>query len=314
MNNKTIKSILAGIVIASIVAPYSAVLAAPVGQGFEISPPVKQVKVNPGQTVNTTITLRNITGIPINAHAVANDFTAKNFTGEPSVLVDGSDETVTGMRAWFAPIADQVVAPSQLVTINVRIDVPRNASPGGHYAVLRFSSGTAKTEGGNGVALTASVGTLFLLTVSGDVKHSLLGDGFSVMDSKGAKGNWFQQGNLIFTEKIQNKGNVHEQPTGQLVITNMFGKNIAKLPVNEGKGNILPTSERQFEQSYKNNLFGFYTTRVYLSYADGRQLDMPTLHFTVIPVSAILILALVIIVLVLIIKYFRVVPRRKGKK
>lgn len=103
-----------------------------------------------------------------------------------------------------------------------------------------------------------------------------------------------------------------------MVVTNMFGKNIATMKVNQSNGNVLPSSTRRFEESLnKKRLFGKYTAAINLAYGTQGQLLMGSTTFWVIPykivAAAILALIILILLLLLVIKrYNRWIINRSG--
>jgi hypothetical protein len=115
-----------------------------------------------------------------------------------------------------------------------------------------------------------------LLTVSGKITENLSVKEFSVSHN-GASGSFFQSGPLNFVERITNSGNVHEQPTGNVVIKDMFGRKLATLPVNQPPGNVLPGSTRKFSQNLDKSvigtkhMFGHYTATLSLVYGAGNK-------------------------------------------
>jgi hypothetical protein len=64
-----------------------------------------------------------------------------------------------------------------------------------------------------------------------------------------------------FLVRLNNNGNVHAAPRGNIFIKNSAGKEVALLEVNFEKGNILPSSKRIFEARFKEG-FPVYEERV----------------------------------------------------
>lgn len=172
--------------------------------------------------------------------------------------------------------------------MSVTINVPDDASPGGHYGVIRFT-GTPPNLEGQGVSLSASLGSLIFLSVSGDVTENLSLEEFSV-NKNGKSGTFFESLPLNFVERIKNDGNVHEQPGGSIVITNMFNKTVATFSYNPSARYILPASTRKFEQPLDKSvvankrLFGKYTATLNVTYGEGNnKTATSTITFWVIP-------------------------------
>ncbi len=280
----------------------AAPVATPPGQGLEISPPVLELTANPGQTVTANIKLRNVAGGELIAKGKVNDFGAKDETGDPKIILDDSEISSYSLKTWIKEVPNLTLAPQEVKTATVNISVPANAEPGGHYGVIRFTA-TPTSPQGTGVALSASIGTLVLLRVSGQAREKLEYDEFFV-SRQGKRGSFFESGPLNFTERIKNSGNLHEKPTGQLVITNMFGTKVATLKINDPARNVLPDSIRRFDQTLaKSRLFGRYRARADLSYGSTKQtLASPSLVFWVIPYKLLALAILLLIALIIIIK------------
>jgi hypothetical protein len=271
------------------------------GQALEIAPPVISLKVNPGQVVKTQIFLRDITTGDLIVTGEANDFTASGEDGTPKILLDedNTNSNPYSLKDWINPPATLRLIPKEVKTMSITINVPANAAPGGHYGVIRFTA-TPPSLKNSGVSLSTSLGALLLVSVKGPVTESLTVKEFSV-SHKGKTGSIFEGGPLNFVERLQNSGNIHEQPSGQVTITNMFGKKIASVNVNLPPRNILPQSTRKFEQSLdktvigNKKLFGRYTAKLNISYGEGKKSVTSTLNFWVIPYKIIAILILLLI-------------------
>lgn len=257
------------------------------GQALEIAPPVIYLNANPGQTIKTQIYIRDISSGNLLVTGQVNDFIASGQDGTPKVILDDSTDNPYGLKSWVAPLPKLLLIPKEIKTLPVTITVPKDASPGGHYGVVRFTATPPSLEG-SGVSLSASLGSLLLLTVSGATTEKLTVESFSV--SKGGKSSSiFESGPLDFTEVLKNTGNVHVQPQGQVTITDMFGKKVAAVNVNIPPGNVLPGSSRKFTQPLdktvigNKRLFGRYKATMKVTYGANKQVLTDTLTFWVIP-------------------------------
>jgi hypothetical protein len=258
------------------------------GQALEIAPPVIYLTVNPGQASKTQIYLRDISSGDLIVTGEADDFTAAGEDGSPKILLGGEDSNNPySMKSWVATPASLHLVPREVKTMSININVPKDASPGGHYGIIRFTA-TPPSLKNSGVSLSTSLGALMLVTVNGPVTEKLTVTDFSVSkDGKSQK--VFQSGPLNFVERIKNEGNVHEQPVGQVTITDMFGRKVANVNVNLPPRNILPASTRKFEQSLDKSvignkrLFGHYTAKLNITYGKNKQAVSSALSFWVIP-------------------------------
>ena len=281
--------------------------AAPSGQALEIAPPLIYLNVDPGQTAKTQVLIRDVSNSPLNVTGAVNDFVASGENGTPKVLLNETAPDPYSIKGWIAPPATVQLVPKQIKTLPLTINVPKDASPGGHYGVIRFT-GSAPGVNGNGVSLSASLGALVLLTVSGKITENLSVKTFTASHN-GKAGSLFQSTPLVFTERIDNTGNVHEQPTGLVTIKDMFGRQLATLPVNQPPGNILPASIRKFSQNLDKSvigtkhLFGHYTAKLSLNYAGNKKTLTATMSFWVIPFKAVGIVIAVLIIAFFALRY-----------
>jgi len=259
------------------------------GQALEIAPPIATLNVDPGETTTLDILLRNVSTAEQIASAEVNDFVASGETGTPRLLLD--DEEAEGnpysIGDWVQPMQPVLLVPGEVKSVPVTITVPDNASPGGHYGVIRFSASAPELED-TGVALSASVGTLVLATVSGETTERLEIEESSV-NIDGKTGTFFESTPLQFVQRIKNSGNNHVQPSGQVTISDMFGRTVASLNVNLPPRYILPASVRRFEQPLDSSvigdkwLFGRYTADLELTYGENEQTLSNSFTFWVIP-------------------------------
>ena len=272
------------------------------GQALEIAPPLIYLSVSPGQTATTQILIRDVSSSALNVTGEINDFVASGESGTPKVLLDDKTADPYSLKSWIAPLPTLQLVPKEIKTLTVTIHVPKDASPGGHYGVVRFTGSAPSVSGGNGVSLSASIGSLMLLTVSGKINENLSIKEFSV-SKDGKTGTVFQAAPINFTERVTNSGNIHEQPGGLVTIKDMFGRKLATLPVNQPPGNILPASTRKFTQPLDKSvigtkhLFGRYTATLSLNYsATSKKTVTSSLSFWVIPFKTVgIVIALLII-------------------
>lgn len=287
------------------------------GQGLEISPPLVEINTDPGKTETFEIRLRNITTSTLIATPQIDDFVAAGEEGQPKLLTEEAAEpSPFSIQNWVTPLGQLRLVPQEIKATKVTVTVPKDASPGGHYGVVRFTAAPPELEG-TGVALSASIGTLVLIKVSGDIQENAKFEEFFVMQN-GKRKSFLEYGPVTFVERIKNEGNVHFKPIGTVRVTNMFGKETAVLSVNEKGGNVLPASIRKFEQTLnKKWLFGRYTAEANVQYG-GKNIN-ESISFWVVPYKLIAIILGGLILLVLAIRWVlrkyvqRAVSKASGK-
>lgn len=271
------------------------------GQGLEISPPVVELSANPGDTLTVNIRVRNVTKGELIAKGKADDFGAGTAEdGQPKLLLDEVGTTRYSLKTWVQNVPDIRLAPQELKTNTVKLVIPANAEPGGHFGVVRFTAVPPNLEG-TGVALSASVGTLILVKVSGPITEKVSLAEFSTQQGAPDRfkpSDFFEYGPVGFLVRIKNEGTVHEKVQGTIDVKSMTGKKVASIPVNAKGGNVLPDSTRRFTQSLdQKKLFGQYTATLNMKYSNGKTLSQ-TIKFWVIPWKMILLAIVGLIALV----------------
>jgi hypothetical protein len=295
------------------------------GQALEIAPPVVNLTADPGEVKNVSINLRDISSNPLVVTSTVNDFTASGEDGIPKVEVDSAEPSPYSIQSWIDPLNELTLQPRELKTLPVTIRVPADAAPGGYYGVIRFTA-TAPGMESTGVALSASLGSLIFIRVNGDAKEAVNFEEFYTAASDGKKTSLFESQPVTFVARVKNTGNVHEQPTGRITVTDTFGNTVTNVNMNLDRRNILPGSIRKFEAPMdKANigdrfLFGYYNAKILLTYGSDNQTVEKSVGFWVIPWRLVLSVLIGLVVLIVVaralIKRYtdRVVGRSRGSR
>lgn len=308
---KIFQSLTAVLIVAiALLAPasFAAAQSAGTGQALEIGPPVISITGDPGQTLTTNISLRDVSASDLYVTNQLNDFQANGEDGTPKVILDNSVSPYS-IKSWIRSISPLTLKSRQVKTIKVTIDIPAAAAPGGYYGIIRFTGVPPELKDSSGVSLNASLGSLIFIKVNGQAKEQLNIEEFSTNSGNG-KATWLLQSKPItFVERVKNTGNTFEQPTGIVVVKDMFGKVVANLQVNADQRLILSNSTRRFEQKLDNSvignkiLFGKYTADFTLTYGASSNEIKQSLTFWVIPYTLIALIIVGLIILFFILRY-----------
>ncbi len=288
------------------------------GQALEITPTVINLEADPGQVIeDTQIKIRNITDQTLVVRAQYNDFVAGDEEdGTPRLLLDEDENAEPSpytIKDWLQTIPEVTLEANEQKVINVTLNVPENASPGGHYGVIRFT-GTPPEVDSSAVSLSASIGSLILVRVSGDVSEQAnIAELYTSKD--GEKRSMFEYGPVTINTRFENSGNVHVQPSGTVTVRDMFGRTVESYNFNENKGNVLPQSIRRFENVLeKELLFGKFTVQADIVYGSDNSIVSSSTSFWVIPYKLIALGVAVLIGLIIGLKqYNRFIIRQSEK-
>ena len=294
-----------------------------------ISPPRMELSADPGQKFGEVIKLFNETDSVKTIYTSTANFTAKQ--GEEGVPMFLEVEENSGLADWIeiekGPIT---LFPSERKEIPFTVSVPKFADPGGHYAAVFFGDKSPEAEGG-AVEVAGKLGSLILLRVSGDIKEKGRLIEFSLADGK----DFYEHLPVSFVAGLENSGNVHLKPKGEILIKNILGFTSDKVEVNKRGGNVLPGTNRHFESSWlktsfegtpsgfwqklnveKNNFaLGRYKAELILGYGTNGEQAIDDVVFWVFPwhlllVSGILIALLIFLIILVIGRYNRWIVRK----
>jgi hypothetical protein len=273
------------------------------GNGLKIAPVRTDLTIEKGSSRPVTLSVENITASPVTVRGVVNDFVpSADESGEPRIILDEKQSAPgNSFKTLVSPILGLTLQPNERREIRVSIAVPAKAASGGYYGAIRFAPGGGEND--KNVALTASVGTIFLVRVPGNITEKLSVEGFQVSHG-GKSGSLFNSGPVTIVTRFRNFGNIHVQPFGKIYVKDMKGKTIADIEINNAqpRGSVLPASIRKFENPVpEKSLFGRYVAEGNFGYGTNGELITAKKTFYVIPyklIGAILaILAFLIFIL-----------------
>lgn len=201
------------------------------------SPLPINLSAKPGETVTTELKIKNSGTQTEELQVGLLKFGANNDSGQPRLA---DREPGDDYFDWVTFSEDRFVAePNVWHTINMKIDIPPEAGLGYYYAVT-FTRAKGTDATAQGASLDGGTAVLVLLNV--DVPYALRK--VEISEFKIGK-SVYEFLPAEFEVTLKNSGNIHLIPAGNLFITK-GSEQIAVLPVNESRGNILPDSQRKF--------------------------------------------------------------------
>lgn len=286
-----------------------------VANGFRISPVRSELIIDKGKSQTITITVENPTTVATVAKPIINDFVASDKeNGEPRLLLDDSAPSPkNSFKKLVGTVPDIDLGPQQKKDVNINIAIPDDANAGGYYGAIRFApsvQGQSSTVG-----LTASVGTIVLVKVPGNLTEKLNLVQISASQDGKAK-SLITSKEVSVLVRLENKGDIHVSPFGKVNVKNMFGKVVYQYEINntQPRSNVLPGSIRRFEDPIKaKRLLGRYTIEANLAYSQGGgDLITATKTFWYIPTYAAIVLLVLLLGIVGLVYWF--IRRTKARR
>lgn len=269
--------------------------------GITLAPPTTEDRVDPGQVYSYTLKIQNEGDGTEVLYPQLHDITGIAKDGQPIFAKDG-EESGYGLSSWVTfDKASLTIAPHGSATLEVTARVPRDATPGAHIGSVALAQ-HAPSDVKLGSSIGYEVRSILSLRVAGEVvEHARIRQFF-------AGKVFFTTPDVAFTTTIANEGNVFERPKGFIDITNMFGKKVDSIPVNEGGASVFPLSERDFVTNWKSEDFhiGKYTAEMTLTVegAQGFQSLLSSVQFWIVPTKVLIPFLVGLLVLVVLFRIF----------
>ncbi|MBM3204611.1 hypothetical protein FJZ48_01360 [Candidatus Uhrbacteria bacterium] len=205
---------------------------------FSLQPALFDISVPPGGTHQATISVVNDEKVERTYYTTIQKFFPKGESGQQEFL-PLSD--ISGLPSWlFVTDPIFVLKPGESRSVSFMIRTPLDAQAGGHYAAVFFSTEPPIQRATGKILAGARTGVLIFLTIQGQLSARLEAKEFSANPTS------IQHLPVLFRARVENTGNIHTIPRGEIIIKNYFGSEVTRLPLNPLESRILPNSARAF--------------------------------------------------------------------
>jgi hypothetical protein len=215
--------------------------AAPSPFNVSTTPVVTTLDTKPGVPTSTIIKVKNNNTAPERLKARILKFSSNDQDGSPQLFeADANDEFLK----WISFSESAFTAePNVWKEITVTIS-PANTAAFGYYYAVVFEREGEQPQVGRTTNLSGSVAVPVLLNVSapGETRRAEIKEFTS-------ERNIYEYLPAKFKVKVNNGGNTHVAPRGNVFITK-GGENVAVLDINKNRGNILPGTNREFTSEW----------------------------------------------------------------
>lgn len=206
-----------------------------------LSPTRFEISGNPGETLEYELSIINDQQNAENYYVDFANFEAAGETGDPSFT-----EPSEGLGTWIKMNQENIgVGPQEEKKIPFKIEIPKDASPGGYFAVIFFGNKPSNISDRN-VGVGSQAGVLILLSVLGEVKEQA---GIFDFNTKN-KQFFYKTLPVDFEYRLKNEGADRIKPVGKIRIHNTLFIPTEKLDANPSSGNVLPGSTRKYNVTW----------------------------------------------------------------
>lgn len=249
---------------------------APERISFIISPPRMELSGKPGETLQVSLKVKNITDQTQTFRSEVFDYVVGQDGSTPQEV----SETVPNRwsaKKWMTITPSTTAIPSNgTQTVTALIQIPEDALPGGHYAMVLHSPVVPTSAGFKSAATVESrSGTLLYITVAGSIREEAF-----VNNVKAPK--WVEYGPVAITYSVDNQSDLHIAPQSTLTVRDVFGRimSVTKVPTK----NIFPYLSKDFETSYENFLgIGPFSATIEAAYGNSGKIARGVTQFWMFP-------------------------------
>ncbi|GAI37810.1 unnamed protein product, partial [marine sediment metagenome] len=136
----------------------------PVSLGLSVNPQIFELDVFPGEKHPKRINVGNLSEVAIPITVRVTDFTAAEDSGE-MLFDESSQDPSFASRKWFEiENPNFILEPKETKKVHFTIEVPENAEPGGHYAVMLFEPRLPSFYSNLPVDLCGQINSSFIIT------------------------------------------------------------------------------------------------------------------------------------------------------
>lgn len=254
---------------------------------------LEPIKLAPGSKEQVQLRIRNNSTKTVTINSVAQDFML-DLDGETPIPLSEEANSRWSLAEWLVIAPNQqTLEPQETGATSVLIEVPEDALPGGHYAMVTHepsSGGLAEDSNESASLVSQKVGSLFYVIVDGVIHEEAFIRDFSFPQLT-------EIGPVDFSFFVDNQSDIHIKPQVTVEIYNIFNQKIDTIQI-EGK-NVFPLYSRGFTGQWDRVWgHGYYTAKLIMSYGEQGNVALASTSFWLFPVK--IVLAGMIILLVLI--------------
>ena len=241
----------------------------------------------------------------------------ENQPGTAIMFTEEEEQRALYSAAPWVTVSKQKVdlIPNRNEKIFYEINVPEDATKGEYTVIIAFVSEDLQQQLGTTAAFTSlSSGTPILVKVGQDFAEN------AELLQFDTDRDWYEEPNVKFLTRVNNLGDTHITPVGEIVLTNMFDQEVGKIIFNESGQSILRDNSANYETLWDYGSFLSKDNKIilgpikadliimYRNFQPGFAPLTATTSFWIIPWKYILLLLLIIITTMVVLRM------RKRKK
>lgn len=246
------------------------------------------LKAAPGEKLQIQLRVRNISEKSVSVVTSVQDFLLDQ-DGETPIPIDDNVSNRWSLASWLTiSPTEHIIGSKSTVGISVLIEIPEDALPGGHYAMVLHEPGGSVNNNlviedinnGSNTAINQRVGTLLYVIVEGPINEEAY-----VRDFRFPQ--FSEYGPVPFEFTVENNSDLHITPQMSVEIFNLLNQKIETIAIDQK--NIFPLSSRKFANSWDRIWgWGLYKAKLTMSYGSMGSIVVANSSFWLLPIKLII--------------------------
>jgi len=240
--------------------PFMSVLASEADQdiGLALRPAIIDIPAEPGTTVSASITIENISGSAVGVEISSQSL----IPNDPDI--DQNKRKDTDASTWIIGKGRKILLEKgEQKLVDVQFLVPENAGPGGHYALVTFTTTSVEQQSSPGSIVTPALSSLAMLNVAGEIHEEASIENLDMP--------FFVFGdNQTLEFDIANTGNIHLLPTATLKLYDRHNDLVKNIEIPAQL--VLPNTIKSFTVNWSSSEYvGIHRLEVDVNYGTSLQ-------------------------------------------
>ncbi len=249
------------------------------------------LKIKPGDKKQVTVKVHNQSKAAVTVATKAEDLVVDTDGSTPIPINVPDADNRWSLASWVTIVPNQTtIRPNETAAIAVLIEVPEDALPGGHYAMITHQPtvGGVNVQGAEtATGINQNVGTLVYVVVEGPVIEQAFIRDLTVPEQS-------DFGPVPFSFKIDNESDVHINPSLTFNVYNIWNKRIHSEAV--PSNNIFPKASRDFSGEWTRIWgYGRYKAEIVMVYGSASSTVLASSTFWLFPLKLLLAIGVLLI-------------------
>lgn len=275
------------------------------------APTHEKLQLEPGEVYEDNFTVWNLETSAITYYIKVSSFRqVQNQPGSAIFLTEEEDAKNPYSASSWVEVEEETIEliPNRNVTVNYTITVPEELALGEYSAEIYFVSEDAEKQDETATYSLLSSGIPILITIGDEFAESA-----EILDFYSTKKIYEKPNFTTLVTRIQNFGDTHITPKGDIVLTNLFNQEVGRIIFNGTNQSILRDNSGIYESNWDLDKYinegklavGPITAETIILYRrtnPGFSVLSATTSFWIIPWKLIILILTVIIVVYVVLK------------